>query len=279
MKALWEKYKEKEFVLIGVHTPEFEFEKDIKNIAKALKKHGIKYPVAVDSNMAVWQAFSNSYWPRQYLIDAKGSIRWDHIGEGGEGEIEENVRALLTEAGAKLTSGGIDKDKKTKIQNPLVRLMQTPETYVGSARNQGIGSGQVCMPDGCDYYKDPGDHEPGIVYLEGEWKQEKEYAQHLKNKWGYVLLPYYASEVNVVMELENGKGKESLSAKVFVELDGKTIPKSDAGKDVMFEKGKSYVLLKEADMYNIVKSKAQAKHELKLITDSARFMIFAYTFG
>ncbi len=275
MKQLWEKYKDKGFVLIGVHTPEFEFEKDIKNIGKAIKKHGIKYPVAVDSNMAVWRAFANSYWPRQYLIDAKGSIRWDHIGEGGEAEIEENVRALLTEAGAKLPANGIKKDKKIKAPNPLARLIQTPETYVGSARNQGSGSAQYCTFENCHGYKDNGGHEPGVVYLEGEWKQEKEYAQHMSKKKGYILLPYYASEVNVVLELE----ENAKPAKVCVELDGKPIPKTEAGNDVRFENSKSYMIVKAPDMYRVVNSKIPAKHELKLIMDSDRLRVFAYTFG
>ncbi len=118
-------------VLIGVHPPEVEFEMDAENLQKAIKRHGLEYPISVDNDFQTWNAFQNNYWPAQYFIDKQGDVRHIHEGEGGEGEIEAWIvrlpRAGRSYAGDQGQCGPIQRD-------------MTPETYAGASRNGGIGN-------------------------------------------------------------------------------------------------------------------------------------------
>ncbi len=269
MKEIWAKYKDKGFVLIGVHTPEFDFEKNIDNIRSAAKRHGLAYPIAVDSDHAVWNAYFNHYWPAQYLIDADGNIRYRHFGEGGEAEIESWIVKLLEEAGKKVKMGKITETA------PQIYGNMTEETYCGSARSRGIGSGKVCTREGCDMYIDPGknSHEEGIIYLQGQWNQLPEFLQYNDLKEGYLLLPYQAREVNLVI------GNSGKKFDVEVQLDDKPLSKSNAGSDVKFKNGKSFITVDRYDMYRLVKTKNIEAHEVKLIVKNKEFQAYAYTFG
>ena len=125
-KAWWEKYKDKGFVLIGVHTPEFEFEKNTDNVRNAVRDFGITYPVVQDNNYATWQAYDNHYWPAHYLVDKNGKIRDTHFGEGDYDKTEQMIQTLLSETGVSIDQ---------KISNPEYTVeSRTPETYLGSAR-------------------------------------------------------------------------------------------------------------------------------------------------
>ena len=95
VKQLHAKYSSEKFVLVGVHTPEFEYEKNQRNVEDALKRFGIKYPVALDNDNATWKLYGNQYWPRQTLVDASGKVRWEHVGEGDYEEMDEMVQELL----------------------------------------------------------------------------------------------------------------------------------------------------------------------------------------
>src|SRR3989338_3760347 len=124
-----EKYSRDGLVIIGVHTPEFEFEKDYANVQAAVEKFGIKYAVVLDNNRGTWNAYRNYYWPRKYLIDADGRIRYDHIGEGGYDETEERIVELLSEA----KNGKVEMDKgKPNATAVDYRFIGTPEIYFGS---------------------------------------------------------------------------------------------------------------------------------------------------
>ena len=260
----YKKYKDLGFVLVGVHSPEFDFEKDTKNIRKAIKKFKIPYPVANDANMQTWRAFRNQYWPRQYLIDKDGEIRWDHAGEGGYAEIEQWVRDLLTEVGVKKLPPFKPEQERRRL---FGRLFTTPETYCGAARNESLGGGQVCTPKGCKFVDSSPVHHTGVIYLDGEWAQTNEYLQHKGTAEGYILLKYSAKEVNLVMDAD----KKS-EVKVF--LDDKPINKSQYGPDV--KNGK--LIIDHPDMYRIVQTPKAEEHELKLVTKGP-VKCFAYTFG
>lgn len=124
----YEKYKDNNFVVIGVHTPEFEFEKSTANVEMAVKQYKINYPVAQDNDYATWDAYNNRYWPAKYLIDSRGNIRYTHFGEGKYGETEKNIRALIEES-------GFSPDREMTLlenQTPLGGN-QTPESYLGIA--------------------------------------------------------------------------------------------------------------------------------------------------
>src|SRR5262249_28786461 len=141
LRAWADKYRNQGLVVIGVHTPEFEFEKDVGNIGRFTKGMGIDYPVAIDSNYAIWRAFGNEYWPALYVVDAQGRSRHHRFGEGGYDEAEKIIQKLLVEAGAKGIEGG-----PTRVSGNGLEVaadwgnLGTPETYVGYERAQNFVS-------------------------------------------------------------------------------------------------------------------------------------------
>ena len=133
LKNWWEKYKDKGLVIIGVHSPEFEFEKSESNVKKAVSDFGIKYPVVQDNDFATWRSYDNRYWPAKYIIDKEGYIRYTHFGEGAYDETEKVIQDLLKETGAK--------DVSPKINNPTYQVQtKTPEIYLGFSRIDGFAS-------------------------------------------------------------------------------------------------------------------------------------------
>ncbi len=264
LKAMHEKYSKKGLVIVGVHTPEFGFEKDLKNVQAAVDKHGIKYPVALDSDNATWQLYGNRYWPRATLINQEGKIVMEHIGEAGYDEIEERIAELL-----KIHTDVPEEEREFAL------IPITPEIYTGSLRSGGFGSSQVCALDGsCDVHVDQGEHQRDVVYLSGEWKQEPERIVHIQNKEGYVLLKYSARVVNAVMLPASGK---KFTAEIL--LDGKPLQKSQAGKDIKFAGKKSFVEVDHADMHELVNTKTVETHEIKIVTNSPEFTLYTFTFG
>ncbi|QQG40918.1 MAG: redoxin domain-containing protein [Candidatus Levyibacteriota bacterium] len=181
----YEKYKDKGFMVIGVHTPEFEFEKKTENVENAIKMYNITYPVAQDNNYAIWQAYNNQYWPAKYLIDANGNIRYTHFGEGKYEETEKAIQALLEEAGRKVDG----KVVKVEDQTPKTRL--TPETYLGKKRGDGS------------------------VMFKGSWDILDE--QAVASKGSILELRFYANKVFLVVTPATQKDR----AKIF--LDDKLI--------------------------------------------------------
>ncbi len=256
LKQMWKKYRDRNVAIIGVHTPEFEFEKDIANVRFAVKKYGIEYPVLNDPERINWELYGNTYWPRAELINAKGELIFEHIGESGYDEIDRRIIEELKEKGSPI-----------KEEKRLYPSEMSPEIYAGSLRNTGIGSRMVCTKEGCEYF-DPGHHLENVIYLSGKWRQEPEYLE-FENRAGYISIKYYASEVNVVMD---GQG----AAKVL--LDKKPLTKENAGQDVLFRNGESYVNIDRAGMYNIVKSDAFGTGELSIIP-FRHLRVYAYTFG
>jgi thiol-disulfide isomerase/thioredoxin len=152
VRAWAEKYKDDGLVVIGVHTPEFAFEKDIGNVRKAIADLAISYPVAVDNNYAVWQAFNNEYWPAHYFIDAQGRIRHHHFGEGEYDQSERVIQKLLAEAGKSGIPGGhVVPSAEGAQAAPDMAAIRSPETYVGYGRGANFASGPVHYDAAADY--------------------------------------------------------------------------------------------------------------------------------
>ena len=138
LKAWDEKYRKDGLTIVGVHTPEFPFERDASNVQEAIDTNGIKYPVAQDNDQATWNAYGNQYWPAEYFIDAKGNVRYVHFGEGEYGEKEEVIRKLLAEAGMKVPG----KETNVKAVEPS-KTVTTPETYLGAARAERFTNAEL----------------------------------------------------------------------------------------------------------------------------------------
>ena len=272
MKMLHERYAKDPFILVGVHTPEFEFEKNPENVAAAVKRFGLEYPVAIDSENTTWKLYGNQYWPRQTLMDANGIVRWEHAGEGDYDKMERMTQNLLKETGSSPENrSGTDKNKLGGFEySPKT----TPEIYTGSLRSQGFGNGQVCVPGSCTRYIDQEDHSRDVPYLEGDWTQFPEYIAHATLDPGYVLLKYTARNANAVL---GTSGKAPIAIKV--ELDGKPVAKDKAGADIKWDSTGSSLTVNQNRLYDIIRTKNLETHELKLVTTSNDLQIYTYTFG
>ncbi len=169
LNAWYEKYKDKGFVIIGVHTPEFEFEKDYNNVKAAVEKFGIKFPVVLDNDYSTWNAYKNRYWPRKYLIDIDGFIVYDHIGEGAYEETEQKIQDALKERITVLGENGTINQSVTK-ELPQEGGSRSPETYFGAARNQYFGNGSPGVAGDQKGLTIPAQLSINTLYLSGEYR-------------------------------------------------------------------------------------------------------------
>ena len=265
MKQLWARYRDQGLVLIGVHSPEFDFEKDAKNLEAAIKRHGIEYPIAVDNDFQTWNAYQNKYWPTQYFVDKEGDVRHVHEGEGGEGEIEAWIVRLLRDAGHNV--------HLPEIRDSVVQYERdtTPETYAGSSRNRGIGNDPHCVNGKVCQYVDAPPHRTGVIYLDGMWENNPEYLRLVKGP-GKIILPYKAREVYAVMSADR-------PVEVEVLLDGVPPLRSQVHQDVILKDGRAYLAVDRDDMYYIVRTGPSEAHELTLLCPGDSLKVYAYTFG
>ncbi len=249
LRQWWDKYKTSGLVIVGVHSPEFEFEKNLDNIRRAIKDYGVAWPVAVDSNMATWNAYNNQYWPAEYLIDKSGQIRHTHFGEGDYDVTERAIQALLAEAGGgppqSLTSAdpGLTADANS----------QTPELYAGSERGDGT------------------------IELGGSWAIRPQYAEHVTSTTlghDFAAITYRARRVFLVAGASNGP------VNVWVTLDGRDLTASQAGSEMRFDaSGHSYLVIDHDDLYALVLLGQFGHHDLRLSPDQAGFRLYTFTFG
>src|SRR5918911_1953506 len=212
------KYSDKGLVIVGVHSPEFEFEKSYDNVKAATHRFGITYPVVLDNNHGTWNAYGNQYWPRDYLIDSQGYIRHDHIGEGNYDETEKAIQSLLAERaaldGMKQISFNIGKSatpiiKPGSLQSVDLTKVTTPEIYLGYYYARApLGNPQNFQPDQTVSYSIQSitNFKPNIVYLDGQWKNNRDNME-LESATGRVVLTYYAKSLNIVA---SGKGQQGI---------------------------------------------------------------------
>lgn len=258
----YDKYKDKGFVVIGVHTPEFAFEHETGNVLNAIKQFNINYPVVQDNNYSIWNSYNNQYWPAEYLIDAKGNIRRTHFGEGEYDQMEMAIQALLKEKGAKVTSP-LD---KMPDQTPATQL--SPETYLGSSRMQ------YYFPSGNTgnlnrVFNLSENLSQNSFSLGGGWQITSETA--ITGKDAVLNYNFYSDKVFLVLRPGSSK-----NAKVKVFLDGKEVDASDAGADVQ----NGEITIDSDRLYNLIDLKGNAgAHILKLEFEDSGIEAFAFTFG
>ena len=211
-----EKYSEEGLVIVGIHTPEFEFEKEYDNVVFATKKFGIKYPVIQDNDKEIWNDFQNRYWPRKYIADHEGYIRFDHIGEGAYKETEKVIQVLLEERSNAL--GNILEKKELVDLNEFTHAtFRTPELYFGfnfaEGRNQ-LGNEEGFAKNKVVTYKLPEKFTQHYFYMEGMWKNNND-GMKLISDSGKIVLNFNAKQVNIVA---------SENAILKIEYDGGQIP-------------------------------------------------------
>ena len=270
LNAWYEKYKDKGFVIIGIHTPEFGFEKDYNNVKAAVEKFGIKFPVVLDNDYSTWTAYKNQYWPRKYLIDIDGYVVYDHIGEGQYEETEQKIQEALGERMAILGEDGTI-DKAITKEIPVQGGPKSPETYFGATSNQFFGNGTRGVVGDQKSLIAPAKINPDTLYLSGDCNIANESAQNGSPNAG-IEYKYNAKDVFFVSQADN---------EIVVEVlrDGEPLG-SEAGADIVKNSdGKTFVKIKEARLYKIIQGDRSEAHIIEFRILKPGLEAFTFTFG
>jgi cytochrome c biogenesis protein CcdA/thiol-disulfide isomerase/thioredoxin len=272
VEAWSEKYKNDGLVVIGVHTPEFAFEKDRSNVSKAVQDLKITYPVAIDSNYAIWKAFNNEYWPAHYFIDAQGAIRYHHFGEGEYDKSEQVIQQLLKEKDGTLKASGIVQVTASGAQAAAdVSDVQSPETYIGYERQENYVSPEKIKQDAPGAYTAPGRLDVNDWALAGNWDVGGERAM-LVAAPGKIVFRFHARDLHLVL----GPAKDGRPIRFRVLLDG-AAPLDDHGVDVDAQ-GNGTV--KEYRLYQLIRQKGKVEDrtfQIEFLDPDVQ--AFAFTFG
>jgi len=263
LKAWDERYRTKGLTIVGVHTPEFAFERNASNVAAAIGRQAIRYPVIQDNDYATWNAFGNQFWPAKYLIDARGRVRYVHFGEGEYKETEAAIRTLLAEAGDR--SLGAAAKPRGRIET--VGHRATPETYLGTARAKGFSP--VGPRFGTHDYTAaaPVKLPPSVFSLGGRWRIDREAARAVRG--ATITARVVGGAVYLVLSSDGDRAR-----RVRVALDGRPIARDAAGDDV---RG-GVVTVRRQRLYSLVKLASPGEHVLTLRFD-AGVSGYAFTFG
>lgn len=282
------KYADKGLVIVGIHTPEFEFEKNIDNVKMAIQKYGIKYPVLQDNEYKTWNAYGNNYWPRMYLIDDHGFIRYDKIGEGDYNQTENVIQSLLSKRnidnGQKNghLNATLSHDNKTheNTKNNISRFLaqsvdfskiKTPELYFeNQSSSSALGNPEGIHPDQIVTYVIPSSSlsiKPNTIYLEGQWKNNHDNME-LHSNAGKIMLIYSAKSVNLVA---GGKGQGT------VYEDHSLLANEYKGVDTQ---NNSKFTIDGSRLYNIVNHQTYDDfHSLIIDVKGKGFQAYVFTFG
>jgi cytochrome c biogenesis protein CcdA/thiol-disulfide isomerase/thioredoxin len=276
VKTWYEKYKDHGLVVIGVHAPEFAFEKDPANVRRAVSELGIAYPVALDNNYAIWQGFNNQYWPAHYFIDATGHIRSHHFGEGNYEESEHTIRQLLAQAGyANLPALGMESATAATavgVQAPADEAHdQSPETYIGYGRAQNFRSPGGLAQDRLQTYAVPSSLSLNQWALAGTWSVDSEKAV-LREKPGNIVFRFYARDLHLVL----GPAPNGTPIRFRVRLDG-SAPGANHGADT---DANGDGVIKEQRLYQLIRQAAAAgEHVFSIEFLDADVQAYSFTFG
>ena len=272
VKAWAEKYRDQGLVVIGVHAPEFAFERDVGNVTKAMKELGINYPVAIDNDYKIWRAFNNEYWPAHYFADAQGRIRYHHFGEGDYAESERVIQQLLREAGAKTVADGlINADAQGVQQAPDMNQVLSPETYVGYQRAEHFVPETGLVPDKVATYNPPANLTLNDWSLGGQWAVGAERAT-ASAPASRIVYRFHARDLHLVL----GPGADGKPVRFNVSIDGQA-PGDAHGVDVAAD-GSGRVT--EQRLYQLVRQTDEVKDR----TFTIEFLdpgvsAYAFTFG
>ncbi len=259
VESWYEKYRDRGFVVIGVHTPEFEFEKKTENVAAALPRYKISYPVVQDNDYKIWDAFGNQYWPADYLIDANGNIRDVHFGEGNYDQTETAIADLIAEAGGKVDRNLVS------IADQTPKGSLTPETYLGKTRMDRFSSNEKVNGGSENFTLPDRLNEDNFAY-QGTWDVEGEFAK--AQAGSDLFFNFNASKVYLVMH------PSSAGEKVKVYLDGKPIDAQAGGSDVLGGE----VNIDSDRLYSLINLKNKGRHLLRLEFGGGT-SVYAFTFG
>ncbi len=268
LKAWYETYKKDGLVIIGIHTPEFGFEKDLGNVQKAVTDLKITYPVALDNEFLVWNEFKNQAWPAHYFIDRKGQVRHHHFGEGAYEESEQLIRKLLSEEGS--VSQDLAKIEAIGIEDQAKALKRTPETYIGWSRAKNFVPADEINENETKKYQRAKTLNPNEWTLDGEWLVENERAV-VQKPHASLALEFNAEAVHLVLG-----GNKKIGFKI--RLDGKA-PGEDHGLDIDQEGHGAIDGHRLYQLIKIKKDEVNKNHLLEIEFEDSEAEVYAFTFG
>ncbi|MBZ5522329.1 MAG: redoxin domain-containing protein [Acidobacteriia bacterium] len=272
IKAWHDRYKDLGLTVIGVHTPEFLFARYESNVERGIEEFGLTYPVVVDSNMELWEAFANRYWPTKYLIDGEGYLRYAHFGEGKYQETEETIQELLREITPQAALPPIMEPVRDTDRPGAVCYRPSQELYLGHQRGR-IGNAGGFVEDQAADYSHSGDMQDGFFYAQGRWAATGDHLESSGDQEARVAIRYSAAGVNLVMASFNREPRE-----VEILQDGRPLTAAIAAPDIRFRNGRSYLQIARPRMYALVENHSFGTHTLELVTRQPELALFAFTF-
>jgi thiol-disulfide isomerase/thioredoxin len=261
-------------MVIGVHTPEFEFAREPEYVRRAVRQFDLEYPIVLDNDYQIWQAYSNRCWPAKYLVDKDGYVRYYHFGEGSYGETEAAIQSLLREINPQVTLPSL-MDVVRPSDRPGARYLPvTPELYLGFSRGR-LGNQSGYEENGVKDYQAGDNYLPTHAYLEGPWFAGRESIEAcpLEKRPSRIVLPYSAAEVNLVMSPpDTGTGVLTVS------VNGRPLHEDEAGEDIKQLNDDSEVTVREPRMYRLVRTAAVESKLLEVSTCTPGLEAYAFTF-
>jgi thiol-disulfide isomerase/thioredoxin len=272
LRSFYSQYHTLGFDIVGVHTPEFSFEKDPSNVRAAVKEHQVVWPVAMDNEMGTWNAYGNQYWPHVYLLDAQGHVRYDFIGEGNDVAIQSAIRTLLAAPGVTVPSAA-----PLPAQNLSGDM--TPEIYLGYQRGEYAQT--LANPEGYAHDRPVTYAEPsaqavrtagsgGVFWLSGRWQASLEHVTPL-GPGGEIILNFSATDAYIVAGPAAGGAPGVLAA----QLDGHPIPPAEQGEALHG----GHLTLGFRDLYHLVHLPSPGEHVLTLTVSNPNVAVYTFTFG
>ncbi len=262
VRSWYDTYRADGLVIVGVHSPEFDFEKVHSNVQDAVKRYDVTWPVALDDDMTIWNEFKNQYWPADYIADKTGEIRYQHFGEGDYDNTENVIRALL---GLAASAPRAQKPTKTQTANASIN----PETYLDTEH------GEIEAFSGTQSYGDPGKVQPPQAALFGKWTGDAQKVVSAAAGSG-IAIGTQAAQVNLVM----APPANGAAIDVVVTVDGHAVPVDLRGTDVRVDgKGQTVITVNHSDMYNVIQAPGVQTHQLRFVAEAPGLEAYDFTFG
>jgi len=268
LRSWYERYGPDGLVIVGVHSPEFTFERDHANVARASEELGVTWPVALDDGRDIWDAFENRYWPAMYVFDRDSRLRFTHFGEGAYERTEDVLRALLD------VPDDAPRAAPVEGADTVFSAHQTPEVHLGSDRGAAMFLSPEELSSGTRRYSAPDPFDVEGAALTGRWKISGEYAESAAGKPA-ALVSYVAAEANAVL---GGAGDGPVDT--VVQLDGVPVPEAMRGRDLIVDaEGRTVVRVERPGLYRLVRGAPVDHHVLRLEPAAPGMRAYAFSFG
>lgn len=268
LRSWHHRYADEGLVIVGVHSPNFTFERDHATVARTAGELGIVWPVALDDGRDIWDAFGNRYWPAMYVFDRDGRLRFTHVGEGGYARTEDVLRALLGVA------HDAPRAEAVEVAEPVFSVHQTPEIHLGYDRGEPMFLSPEPLTSGTRRYSAPDPLTGEGVALSGRWKISGEFAESATG-WPTLVAAYVGLEANAVLGPADDAPVEAV-----VELDGGPVPEAVRGADLAVDDaGRTVVRVDRPRLYRLVHDPELGEHVLRIAPTAAGLRAYALSFG